>query len=411
MGNQVIYALEKSKCGEIMFFDQIGKILWSDNWYLEEEKAYICAANYAAIFCVDLSTLQCNFLSQIPDRRFMENCQNSYCIKYQDTLFCFSYDEKNICCYNFEKRTWEKIEIGYQDRLMICLDTVRTDHEKIWMVEVFGRKVYQFNCGRKKVEKEFRLPVDKNVFTGQYVMIRNRLYCVARNEIHCIDLENGNMVTYEVLVEKGELFTICYDGFNFWLSGCCEAIYVWNPQCGVVRVIKGFVENTNGICTESNIIQKNAVMFIDTIPLGEYIWHIPLQCNAPVLYINKRNYKVGVLDIKEEWETEESIAKRGSSFKYMVEYIRQNRYIGIISCKNQILFEIDTVNLCIKRRECVFSKETIQILARKIYKEKKILMEYKNEQEFFSILLDSSIENKEYGISNVGASIYSELLK
>lgn len=32
----------------------------------------------------------------------------------------------------------------------------------------------------------------------------------------------------------------------------------------------------------------------------------------------------------------------------MTQYIQENRYIGVYSLKNRIVFEIDTVELCIK---------------------------------------------------------------
>lgn len=89
----------------------------------------------------------------------------------------------------------------------------------------------------------------------------------------------------------------------------------------------------------------------------------------------QRASTLGVLEIEEEHETEESLMKRGNAFKYMYEYIRQNRYIGVYSNKNQNIFEIDTSVMCVKNREIVFGDETVYAIAHELYTDTGLLIE------------------------------------
>lgn len=384
---------------------QIEKYLWSSNWWLEGSKLYICASCYAAIFCVDIATMQCEFLARIPECKFKSSRSNSYCRKYKEKVFCFPYGEKYICYYDLEKKLWSKIEVGFEGNLMICLDNDDIENVNVWLMEYRGRKIYQVNIEKKIVEREYIIPADRNVFTGYYVFVQDNLYCTAGNEIYCINIRDGTITAYQIAEPGIEIYTICYDGCNFWLSGNREVIYIWNVQEGLVKIITDFVEDS----TDSSVIIKNAPLFGSSMLVGRYVWFIPLQGNMPILYIDRDSYRVRVLEIEEEKETEKEIVRRGNAFKYAFEYIRQNRYIGLYSCKNQMFLEIDTVDLCVKYRRLCFSDQTFIAIAWEAYADMGILYEgVRDGQEIFSILLNR-VEEKKNIYLNIGKQIYSSI--
>lgn len=391
---------------------QIGRFLWGDNWWIEGDKAYICSTVVAAVFCVDMTTLQCEFYARIPYKVFRKYRLNSYCVKYKDKIFCFPYEDRDICCYRIKERTWDKVKIGFANRLMICNDNCETD-SSVWLMEHTKRKLFQVNLDKEIVEREYVISSDKNAFSGFYVKVENNLYCTAGKQIHCINIKDGSIITYELPKIRIELYTISYDGCDFWLSGYGEAVYVWNPQKGIIKEIKitDFVEKIDVICKNSSIIMDNMPLFEQSVFTGKHVWYIPLQCNAPLIYIDKDSYKAGVLNIEGEQETEESLIKRGLAFKYDFEYIRQDRYIGLYSCKRQIVFEIDTIKMCVDKRKYIFTDKTVQSIAYEIYNDRRLLDErYKTDREIFSILLNSGVRKKKGNYLNVGTKIHEYLL-
>lgn len=385
---------------------EIKKYVYSDNWWPENDKLYICDSCFAAVFCVDIPTKQCEWLACIPDCKRIGFRLNSFCRKYKEKIVCFPYDEKYICFYDIGKGSWTKMEVGFAGRLMVCMDNRDTGNVKIWLMEHTGRKIFQVNIEKEIVEKEYIVPLNKHAFTGQYVFVQDCLYCAAGNEIYCINLWNGNMSTYQIAEEGEELYTICHDGHNFWLSGGWEKIYVWNTEEGIVQIIADFIEETSVPGRESSFLVNNVPLFGASMLVGKYVWYIPLQSNAPIIYIDKDNYRVETLEIDAERETKEEIAKRKNAFKYAFEYIRQNRYIGLYSCKNRLFFEIDTVELSVKYRSFWIDDKTVVTIAREIYADRGMLYERtEDENKIFGIMLNN-FETAKNTYPDIGKTIY-----
>lgn len=388
---------------------QTGKFLWGDNWWLEDDKAYFCPSGAAAIFCADMVEEKCELVATIPNCRFSKNRMNSYCIKYQNKIFCTPYEEKKICYYDIQKKMWENIEVDFKSRPMICLNKGMANNEKIWVMELRGEKIYQVNLASNVVEKEFEIFPKDNLFTGRYIIVQHNLYCTIKEGLCRIDMEDGSIKIYKLPDIKDELYTICYDGCNFWISGVSEIIYIWNPQSGIIKKITDFIEKADNFYLDSGIIVKNIPVFADSILLGKNIWFIPLQCNAPIMYMNKEDYNMRILNIEEEQETKEELIRRGSAFKYVIEYIRQDRFIGLYSVKNRKIFEIDTFNKSVQYKNFKFCNKSVLSLAHGIYADKKFLREREDDLEVFSVLFNNQIEEKKETVFDVGKLIYESV--
>ena len=83
-------------------------------------------------------------------------------------------------------------------------------------------------------------------------------------------------------------------------------------------------------------------MFGEILNVQGTLWLIPEIANK-VLYM-KQDGNFEEFDIRDEDETEFSQKNRCLNVKYNVLYIRKERYIGIFSCKNEHIVEIDTLN-------------------------------------------------------------------
>ena len=110
--------------------------------------------------------------------------------------------------------------------------------------------------------------------------------------------------------------------------------------------IYNFTQSTNGEvdCITS---KYNQMTFLYTLHIRNDIWFIPYTTNI-ILRVDKQKNIVYSFEVDEEIETKESILARtelGLYYKYLFEYIIDNRYLGLYSLKNKCILEIDTIEL------------------------------------------------------------------
>lgn len=300
------------------------------------------------------------------------------------------------------------------------MTSYRKDFDRIWLSEAETGSIFEVNLEKKVVEKEYHIPLNGNLVVGEYVLVERKLYCANGYEVYCINIDNGEITTYEVLGAKAELYTICFDGLNFWLSGVCKEVYVWNPLQGMIKIIADFPEKfgfyhfeqgENPFMDCHSFYSTEFVFFDTSISLGKYILYIPFRADE-IVYIDKDTYEVHLLEIEDEQETKESINAHLMAHKYMVEYIRDNRYIGVYSVKNRWIFEIDTVELCVKKRSYKLSRQASLSIARATGEYNgELLFKENREREnlFFSALVERNNEKKKNLFHNVGKLIYHTL--
>lgn len=394
------------------------EFLWSDNWWIEDDKAYFCAGKISALFCMDMKNHQCELLDWIPECNWGEYRVYSYCIKYGDVIFCLPHRGNAVWGYDMITKSWKKTELIHKNNLITCMNFDMHNSKKVWMVEINQGKIYEFDLEKKAVGNSYAVERHESECIGQYVFIENTLYCTSGRRISRINIFNSDSYAYEVPGVKADLYNICYDGHNFWLSGYYKEIYVWNSEQGTIKVIDKFPERFGVYLfekdkfplTDCGSLNSGIVpFFIDAISLGKYVWFIPFQSNE-ILYIDKETYEIHILEAEDEQETEGSLDDHVMMHKYLVEYIRGNRYIGLYSLKNHNIFEIDAVELSVKNVDYSFSERTLQILAGEFYKEKKILYESsQRDKNIFSILLRSNCRTMGELMENVGSKIHHAL--
>lgn len=392
----------------------------SDNWWVEKDKAYFCGTRLSALFCVNMSSLQCELVAWLPESDMVDFFVHPYCVKYKDSIICLPGTGKEIWSYYIKKKVWKKTEINNDGQLILSKWSYSQTDGRIWLLEYDTGKILQVDLDKKVVEKEFRLPRDgEKVSYGEYVLIQNKLYTVAGKRVYCIDTKEMDVTIYEVSGVKTGLYTICYDGLNFWLGGYCKEIYIWNPKQGLIKVLTKFparfgIYHYHGTPDIDYSIfpytTEEVPFFGYSFLLGKYVWYIPTQSNG-IIYIDKETYEIHFLEIQEEWETKESLDRDYAS-KFLFEYIREDRYIGIYSIQNQLIFEVDTVMLSVKYKDFELSADAVLALAkgfgqydgRRMFREKK-----KKDRLFFSTLLKANHAMNDIPLQNIGEQIYHTL--
>lgn len=395
------------------------KFPWSDNWWIENDKAWFCAGEMAALFCVDMNSGQCEFVARIPECVFNNFRLYSYCIKFKNCIFCLPNIGNYIWCYDLGRALWEKIEAGNEKQIFIRMDIHKYCFEKLWLLESEAGEIFEFNMQKRVIEKKYELSQHDDLVFNEYVLVEKELFCVAGDKIYCIDIVNGDTCIYKINDVKTELYNICYDGFNFWLSGYCKEIYIWNPIQGLVKTITEFPEqfgiylfNSNSsVQLDYNSFYSGEFPFFSTsVSLGKYIWYIPLQ-SSEIIYIDKETYKMHILELEEERENEESL-KRAFCLRYLVQYIREDRYIGLYSLKRCLIFEIDTLELCIKIKNYELNDQALLSVAKEMNDNDKQSI-FRENREMDQMLFWARLMGSRYKKNNltqkIGEHIYHML--
>ncbi len=392
----------------------------SDNWWIEDGKAWFCSEELCALFCMDLHSQTCEFVSQIPGCNIWSYGFYTYCIKYENMVFCIPKLGENIWIYNLESELWEKMKMANGCQMLFCARTYRKNDSMIWLLNSSGN-VFEVNLKKRAAQNVYNILTCKNQLIGEYVRVGDRLYCVSGKCVYCIDVRNYSTITYEMPDVKMGLLTICYDGIDFWLSSLSNEIYVWNPKSGILKVIVDFSQwsGKNNIVGERCFLMEDHLYFdeIDellhfttSISAGKYIWYMPWLTNQ-IIYIDKRNYEIFSLDINGEAGTEANL-RMDRTAKYLAAYILEDRYIGIYSYKSRKLFEIDTTALCVREKTYTLNEDFVLKATKAMvaYNEQKILNErVELEQRLFIMLLDKNESAERKNIKNIGRLIYQSI--
>ena len=148
----------------------------------------------------------------------------------------------------------------------------------------------------------------------------------------------------------------------------------------------------------------NYPTFAYSVDLGGYIWFIPYLANK-IVYVEKSTHIVRELKAEDELETNESLRARNAiGEKYVLEYIRENRYIGIFSNKNKNIIEIDTKEQEINLKNFHFSYDCMR-------KRKVVIVE--NDRftinDYFSWLLKINVCEIAMDDRMIGKNIYNKI--
>ena len=395
------------------------KFPWSDNWWIEGDKAWFCGGEINALFCMDMNSGQCDLIARIPECDFRGFRVYSYCIKSENMIFCLPGIASNIWCYDLKKEDWEKTEVGNKNQLCAFTNIYRQSSSSIWLLEDMADRIFELDLKRKIVKKEYSFLANESEFFDGGILVKNELYGVVDNKVFCVNTKQTDIKVYEIAGIKSALATICYDGHNFWISSFCKEIYIWNPKQGIVKTLTEFpnefgIYNLNTNCPVlvdyDSLYSTGYPLFVISLDLGKYIWHIPLHSDE-ILYIDKESYKIEILEIEGEQETKESL-QRDFKVKYLVQYIREDRYIGLYSFKRQLIFEIDTESLCVKNRNYELSDQAFLAIAQADgYYDGRRMFRERNEKDqiFFSALLSVNDKKKNNFSQSVGRIIYHAL--
>ncbi|KAI4450881.1 hypothetical protein C823_005418 [Eubacterium plexicaudatum ASF492] len=367
--------------------------LWSFGWWVENDKAWFIEEKNNILFCVDLKTRKYEEVVYIPDTNLNKYLLTPLCMKYDREIWCIPGRGQSIWIYHLDDMNFRTIDFEALGRKNL-LAKFFIWNDSLFIVPLWWDKIVEINLQKKEIENYHT--ICKKDIVVESVMAAGSIYMVSSkfDKIYEFDLKQ-KMIKRHMIPndDKKKYQCICFDGEKFWLSGYRKEVYEWNKRDNRITTITGFPsdfgvydfsENTHAQ-PDCSVNCYEYPSFLHVVAMGNYVWFIPWQTNK-ILYIDKKTYEISVYEIDEEQENRKSILSRaaGRKCKYGVAYLRNDRYIGLLSVKNNCVLEIDTKELKHQWIDYYYSEKCLQ-QCRKIFKgvyfEKDVLqtMIYKTE--------------------------------
>lgn len=369
--------------------------IWSDNWWMEDRYVWFVAGAINILFCMDKENGNLIFAERIPSDGMVDLRLHPRCLKQGDSIFCLPDRGEDIWRYYWKDHVWQKVRLKNSKPKRIICSNAWTVGEKIYIVAIGLGQILELNVDANCIESYYDLVKSSEGAIAGSVMAGDDIYVVGRcpARIYKFNILNKKIRTYFLPEIQDDLEAICYDGEKFWLSGQKLKIYLWKEDesissledfpedFGIYNFSGKYIELLNYGDNKSGVPLFNAAVYAD-----RYVWFIPFHANE-ILYIDKETLKIKKFFLEKEEQTEEDMKNQLLRHKYLLQYVKDNRYIGLFSLKNKWICEIDSHNLKYKVLNYTVGTDILHNI------DKFIVMDYNQRSE-------RSFEDKEHDLSS-----------
>lgn len=325
--------------------------IWSEGWCIENGKAWFVDGKRDTLYCLDFNTEICEYITKLPNNNPSRFRLNLNCIKIGDDIFCMPDMGECIWVYNVVNLEFRQIVIQNPNNVrLFCTGTWQCGN-RLFTLSGGLKQIIEIDIKKKVVDGYYtitNLP-DENLSRSIRVGMSVYLLSSLPNKIYQFDLESKKVSTHILPGIERRLFTICFDGTKFWLSGYKKEVYVWDKEKNHIETLTDFPEGFGEYdfsgkeepILNSEKSEYKFPTFIDSKTAGGTIWFIPFQTNK-IIYVDSRTYEMQSFEMPGEVETRESLMTNDMAAKYLNQYVLNDRYLGIFSFKNHWIIEIDT---------------------------------------------------------------------
>lgn len=328
---------------------------WMDSICINETKGWFIASEENALMYMEMESNIFKFVSQIPQKR---NKERDFfgCVKYGDKLICIPYEMTFFLVYLIQERRYIKIIVNNPGNIPLRIACHMEKDGVMYAVSWTMKQMIEIDLIHLKVKKQYTI-CGKEDLMGPSVFGGSNLYSISLKD-NCIfitDFKEYKTSKKNMPINIGKIQRITYHNGRIYLTGNRKEIYIWDCE-HEIRIIDDFPEKFGEY--NFNPSKKKAILdymtkefdhtcFLYEVVVGDKIWFIPFKTNK-TLYIDEKTQELQTFELQAEDEDRESLKNRLLESKYLFEYVRENRYLGLYSLKNLCLLEIDSETLEVK---------------------------------------------------------------
>ncbi len=367
------------------FGGELGALMWTDGWQISGKEVWFTSARMNCLFRMEQITGETVFVSKIPIKQFLGFRQYPVCVKHGELIFCLPNNAEEIWCYHISDDSWKEIEIYNPDRIRLKCVQAWCVKDKLYVVSIGLKQVIELDISRRCIDKYYNITEGGQEISLRSAYSDNCIYTVLNNPVgvcrfDCLTKERKLYLLHQV---EDEISRIEFDGRKFWLGGKKKRIYIWEKNSNEVKIldqfpagfgIYDFVNRQQPLLDYDRDTAGNW-MFIDIRCIGSHVWLIPCDANE-ILYVDINTLEIRKFSIENEKRAEEDMEEPLMRCMYILEYVREKRYLGIYSLKNKCMYEIDTKKMDYKILDCSLDEKSV----RQIH---KIIQSMEHARDFF----------------------------
>ncbi len=382
-------------------------IVWSDNWWLEKRNGWFVPGKDNILLMANFDKKKISLVDKLPVKKKTGFRMYPRCIKIGQYIFCLPTYEKDILRYDCKNKSWRKISLTCEDEKRAMIIDFEIYENKLYVVSKGLSKIIIINIKQGIVIDEYKIG-EKNEIIGKSVFEKNYIYISSSvfSLIYEFDIHTNRINKLWISELDDIINTLCLDRNIFWISGRKRAIYAWNKKNNKITKYEDFPHtfgeyNFSGSSDSLLNIEQEKYMypiFLESVNVGDFIWFIPYKTNK-ILYIGKKDYHIKEFVIDENINKQSKLKQHLMLAMYLFLYIREERYIGIYSLKNELILEIDSKQMNYKILNFDLNKDVI-----KLYLNRPLTEDRKFDLRIFNSLLGEY--SKKITCDNVGTLIY-----
>lgn len=381
-------------------------IIWSDNWWIEGMYAWFVPGEDNILLMADFEKREISLVDRLPIKKTGFRMYPR-CIKSKQYIFCLPTYEKDIFRYDCKNKRWKKISLSCENEKKAMITDFAVRKNKLYVVSKGLLKIIIINIEEGIVTDEYKIGkkgevIGRSVFTNDYIYISSSFYPL----IYEFDIHTNKINQFQVNGLNDIINTLCFDGDAFWISGRKRTVYSWKKKNNKIDTFKNFPNmfgeyNFSESYDQLLNIESEKYMFpifLESIAVGGFVWFIPYKTNK-ILYIGKKDDHIREFVVDEEINNQSELKQCLMSAMYLLLYVREERYIGIYSLKNESILEIDAKRMSYQTLKFGFDEDVMKLFLNKTMNENR-----KADIRIFRLLLGGHLEK--WKNDNVGNLIY-----
>lgn len=396
--------------------------MYGNKIVLEKNEGWFVGVEYNALFHIDFESSECQLLTLLPAENIYRKDAYFGCDKIEQYIYIYPRQMNgNILITSLDGRVVKEIELENFEQKEVGIVDTYVYKDKIYVMSLGLRKVIVLDSKKNVIVDSYAIYEDvKNIRNkGRLLFKEGVIFITIRdsNKIYMLNLETKQMGQCEIDGMVNGIVSFGNAGRDIWLTSKEKVIYFWNKFENRIRKIENLPEkfgrykldSYNQLFLDVDTKFDEKGFYLEGVCIEQCIWFVPYFYNM-ILCVDIASLEVREICIPNEAEDECTWRKNRRKAKFWLEYVREERYIGIYSFKNNYIIEIDTKSFKIEIKEFyVSNKDICLIMSEKTKKGNLVETESLNLQNYITNLEMFKKNTKK--TKNIGNKIYGELLE
>lgn len=334
--------------------------IWSESILVDKDEGWFVGAQQSALYHVNFQTQKCELLSILPSDDLFGYEKYECCNKIDRIIYIFPrHIIGNILLINLEGKLIKEIVIQNPNKADVNIVGTCFYKDKIYAMALGLRKIIVIDTKDNIIINAFQIFDDIEItdLNGKILLKGSNIYCTIpdSNIIYKLNISQFTLEKHIFNEIEEGIHTFEMVGDRFLITGKKKCFYIWDELSNTLLQNETFPEGFGRY-----VFDQNNQLYLDTetkyyaegfflkgVYINGKIWIVPC-CENKIFFCDINTLILHEIQLIFEGENENTWKRNILKVKFCMSYIRQNRYIGVYSFKNNFFFEIDVESLRIE---------------------------------------------------------------